>query len=70
MLNTCYTELCGTTAVKNIVVTAVCISCMLDALTLLEDYTNGRIRRIRVFKDHKDLLAHDDDWLMSRFQIP
>lgn len=57
MLNTCYSELCGTTAVKyckNTVVTAVCISCMLDALTLLEDYTNGRIRRERVFKDHKD----------------
>ena len=26
-----------------------------------EDRANGRIGRERVFRDHKDLLAHDDD---------
>uniref|UniRef100_A0A9J8AW41 Putative nuclease HARBI1 n=1 Tax=Cyprinus carpio carpio TaxID=630221 RepID=A0A9J8AW41_CYPCA len=39
-------------------------------LALLEDYANGRIRRERVFRDHDDFLAHDDDWLISRFRFP
>ncbi|KAL6461017.1 hypothetical protein MHYP_G00309950 [Metynnis hypsauchen] len=37
---------------------------------LLEDLANGRIRRERVFRDHYDFLAHDDDWLISRFRFP
>ncbi|KAL6487847.1 hypothetical protein MHYP_G00044730 [Metynnis hypsauchen] len=40
------------------------------ALALLEDIANGRIRRERVFRDHYDFLAHDDDWLISRFRFP
>jgi len=40
------------------------------ALALLEDIANRRIRRERVFRDQTDLLAHDDDWLMSRFRLP
>ncbi|KAL6466706.1 hypothetical protein MHYP_G00245100 [Metynnis hypsauchen] len=40
------------------------------ALALLEDRANGRIRRERVFRDHYDVLAHDDDWLISRFRFP
>lgn len=28
------------------------------------------MRRERVFRDHHDLLAHDDDWLISRFRLP
>ncbi len=43
---------------------------MMDALELLEDYVNGRLRRERVFRDHEDFLAHDDDWLISRFRFP
>ena len=43
---------------------------MMDALALLEDYANRRIRRERVFSDHTDLLAHDDEWLISRFEFP
>lgn len=39
-------------------------------MALLEDYTNGRIRRERVFRDHDDFLAHDDEWLISRFRFP
>uniref|UniRef100_A0A8C9Z230 Putative nuclease HARBI1 n=1 Tax=Sander lucioperca TaxID=283035 RepID=A0A8C9Z230_SANLU len=39
-------------------------------LALLEDYANGRIRRERVFRDHDDLLAHDDDWLIGLFRFP
>lgn len=39
----------------------------MDALALLEDYANARIRREWVFRDHWDFLAHDDDWLISRF---
>ncbi|KAL2095648.1 hypothetical protein ACEWY4_007796 [Coilia grayii] len=38
-------------------------------LALLEDIANGRIRRERVFHDHNDFLAHDDDWLISRFKF-
>ncbi len=38
---------------------------MMDALALLEDYVNGRLRRERVFRDHEVFLAHDDDWLIS-----
>ncbi|KAL6472422.1 hypothetical protein MHYP_G00186100 [Metynnis hypsauchen] len=40
------------------------------ALALLEDLANGRIRRERVFRYHYDFLAHDDDWLISRFRFP
>ncbi|KAL6458637.1 hypothetical protein MHYP_G00321090 [Metynnis hypsauchen] len=40
------------------------------ALALLEDIANGRIRRERVFRDHYDFLAHDDDWLISCFRFP
>ncbi|KAL6469081.1 hypothetical protein MHYP_G00226050 [Metynnis hypsauchen] len=40
------------------------------ALALREDIANGRIRRERVFCDHYDFLAHDDDWLISRFRFP
>ncbi|KAL6490094.1 hypothetical protein MHYP_G00004390 [Metynnis hypsauchen] len=40
------------------------------ALALLEDIANGRTRRERVFRDHYDFLAHDDDWLISRFRFP
>lgn len=43
---------------------------MMALLALLEDYANGRIRRERVFRDHDDFLAHDDDWLISRFRFP
>ena len=43
---------------------------LLGLLALLEDHANGMIRRERVFRDHNDLLAHDDDWLMSRFRFP
>uniref|UniRef100_A0A9J7Y678 Putative nuclease HARBI1 n=1 Tax=Cyprinus carpio carpio TaxID=630221 RepID=A0A9J7Y678_CYPCA len=43
---------------------------MMALLALLEDYANGRIRRERVFRDHDDFLAHDDDWLISRFTFP
>lgn len=42
----------------------------MDALALLEDVANGNIRRERVFRDHQDFLAHDDDWLISRFRLP
>lgn len=42
----------------------------MDALALLEDFANGRLRRERVFRDHDDFLAHDDDWLISRFRLP
>ncbi|KAL6466678.1 hypothetical protein MHYP_G00244820 [Metynnis hypsauchen] len=40
------------------------------ALALLEDLANGRIRRERLFRDHYDVLAHDDVWLISRFRFP
>ncbi|KAL6470533.1 hypothetical protein MHYP_G00216520 [Metynnis hypsauchen] len=40
------------------------------ALALLEDLANGRICRERVFHDHYDILAHDDDWLISSFRFP
>ena len=42
----------------------------MDALALLEDHANGRIRMERVFRDNKDFLAHDDDWLIRRFRFP
>lgn len=42
----------------------------MDALALLEDHANGRIRLERVFRDREDFLAHDDDWLISRFRLP
>lgn len=40
------------------------------ALALLEDILNGRIRRELIFRDYNDFLAHDDDWLISRFRFP
>ena len=40
------------------------------ALALLEDIANGQIRRERIFREREDLLANDDDWLMSRFRFP
>ncbi|KAJ4923071.1 hypothetical protein JOQ06_027807 [Pogonophryne albipinna] len=39
-------------------------------LALLEDLANGRVRRERNFRDQQDLLANDDEWLMSRFRLP
>ncbi|KAM4746618.1 uncharacterized protein FYW61_020992 [Anableps anableps] len=43
----------------------------MDALALLKDVLNGRIRRERIFRDHQDLLVHDDDdWLIGRFRLP
>jgi len=38
------------------------------ALAVLEDFANGAIQRERVFRDRKDLLAHNGDWLISRFR--
>ena len=38
------------------------------ALAVLEDIVNGAIQRERVFRDREDLLAHDDNWLISRFR--
>ena len=40
------------------------------ALALLEDMANGRIWREQIFRDRQDLLANDDEWLMSRFRLP
>ncbi|XP_059915803.1 putative nuclease HARBI1 [Gadus macrocephalus] len=40
------------------------------ALALLEDIANGQIRRECIFREREDLLANDDDWLMSRFSFP
>ena len=41
------------------------------ALALIEDLARGRpMRRERVFRDHEDYLAHDDEWLISRFRLP
>lgn len=37
----------------------------MDTLPLLEIYVNGRIRRENVFRDQKDFLARDDEWLIS-----
>lgn len=42
----------------------------MDALPLLEDLANDAMQRERVFRDREDFLAHDDDWLLSRFQFP
>ena len=39
---------------KNMVLT-------MAALALLEDLANGAIRRERVFRERKDLLANDDN---------
>jgi len=38
------------------------------ALAVLEDIVNGEIGRERVFRDWEDLLAHDDNWLINRFE--
>ena len=43
-------------------------------LALLHDLAlereDGRIRRERAFRIRHDFLAHDDDWLISRFRLP
>uniref|UniRef100_A0AAR2LKZ6 Putative nuclease HARBI1 n=1 Tax=Pygocentrus nattereri TaxID=42514 RepID=A0AAR2LKZ6_PYGNA len=40
-------------------------------LALLEDLASRQIRRQRIFRDHEDFFANDDDdWLMSRFRFP
>lgn len=39
-------------------------------LALLENVANGRLWGERVFRDQQDLLANDDEWLMSRFLFP
>ena len=39
------------------------------ALALLEDIANGNIRHERVFRERETLLAHDDNWLMSRLRL-
>ena len=38
------------------------------ALAVLEEISNGAIGRKRVFRDREDLLAHDGNWLISRFE--
>ena len=38
------------------------------ALAGLEEIANGAIGRERVLRDREDLLAHDDNWLISRFK--
>ena len=42
---------------------------VLPMLALLEDLENGAIRRERVFRERENLLANDDNWLISRFQM-
>ena len=37
-------------------------------LAVLEDIANGAIGRKRVFRDRDDLLAHEGNWLISRFE--
>ncbi|KAL2081022.1 hypothetical protein ACEWY4_022875 [Coilia grayii] len=53
------------------------IPCFAHSLNLIvkksldqEDIGNGHVRRERVFHDYNDFLAHDDDWLISRFRFP
>jgi len=38
------------------------------ALAVFEDIANGAIGRERVFRDREDLLAQDDNWLISRLE--
>ena len=38
------------------------------ALVVLEDIANGAIGRKLMFRDGEDLLAHDGNWLISRFE--
>ena len=38
------------------------------ALAVLEDIVNGAIGRELVLRDREHLLAHDDNWLISRFE--
>ena len=38
------------------------------ALAVLEDIVNAAIGRERLLRDREDLLAHDDNWLISRFE--
>ena len=42
---------------------------LMAALALLEDLANGAIRRERVFRKREDLLANDDNWLISRLNV-
>ena len=41
----------------------------MNVLVLLEDY-DPQESGWRVFKDHKDFLAHDDGWLIYQFRNP
>lgn len=43
---------------------------MMASLALLEDLANGAIRRERIYRHRHDLLANDDEWLLSRFRFP
>ena len=48
------------------------LQCMLlktmAALAVLENIVNGAIGREHVLRDREGLLAHDDNWLISRFE--
>ncbi|KAK0140061.1 putative nuclease HARBI1 [Merluccius polli] len=46
-----------------------CIHENMSALALLEDLARD-MRHERVFRDHQDYLAHEDEWLTSRFRLP
>uniref|UniRef100_A0AAR2IZC1 DDE Tnp4 domain-containing protein n=1 Tax=Pygocentrus nattereri TaxID=42514 RepID=A0AAR2IZC1_PYGNA len=48
----------------------MCARNILTFLALLEDLASRQIRRQRIFRDHEDFFANDDDWLMSRFRFP
>ena len=48
---------------------------MMALLAILNEYLEDEddqrpLRRERVFTDRADFLAHDDDWLISRFRFP
>ncbi|KAL7382159.1 hypothetical protein ABVT39_017734 [Epinephelus coioides] len=36
---------------------------------LLEDVVDGRLWSEQIFRDQQDLLANDDEWLMSLFRL-
>ncbi|XP_046874255.1 putative nuclease HARBI1 [Hypomesus transpacificus] len=38
-------------------------------LAFFEDVARQRIRRERIFREHTDLLANGDEWLISRFRL-
>ncbi|KAK0146570.1 Exocyst complex component 6 [Merluccius polli] len=40
------------------------------SLKFSESLHRRGMRHKRVFKDHEDYLAHDDEWLISRFRLP